>query len=182
MGQPGAWSSSYHRSGMIHPSPTTPIDPALARGVYLRTIPATATRPELIVLGVPDTSYELHLRPVAPVRAEPGERLVGVITARARRVDAVRTGGLFIEPVMGRPRRVQGRVVRGEGGALVVRAGGVPVHLVLTDGRQRAEDFEPGLLVGCDVLEGATFEARPEDVAATARAGPSTGASRPPRG
>jgi hypothetical protein len=34
---------------------------------------------------------------------------------------------------------------------------GVPIVLKLTDARQRAEQFEVGALVACDVLDGATF-------------------------
>ncbi len=141
---------------MITPSPTTPIDPALARGVLAEVRAQTATRPAILVLRVPNTSYELHLRPANEVTTPVGKRVVGVIRVEARRVDKVGTGGRYVEPVAGRPRRVQGRVVRVEGEAVVVDAG-VPIHLLLTDARQKATDFEPGEVVSCDVLDGATF-------------------------
>lgn len=141
---------------MITPSPTTRIDPAVARGTLGEIVAPTATRPGYVVFLVPNTRYELHLRPTSEINAPQGRRLLGVIRAAARRIDAVGTGGQYVEPVVGRPRRVQGTVVRTEGGALVVDAG-VPVHLSLTDARQRPDQFEVGQMVSCDVLDGATF-------------------------
>jgi hypothetical protein len=144
---------------MITPSPTTKIEPGVARGTLGSVVPETATKPGYITFEVPNTNYVLHLRPTGAIATPPGKRLLGTIRVEARRIDVVTTGGKFIEPVMGRPRRVQGTVVRAEGGAVVVDAG-VPVHLVPTDPRQNASQFEPGTLVGCDVLEGATFAPR----------------------
>lgn len=144
---------------MITPAPTTKIDPAVARGVLNEIVPPTATKPGFIKFAVPNTSYELHLRPTADITTQPGKRILGVIRVEARRIDATGTGGRFVEPVFGRPRRVQGTVIRAEAGAVVVDAG-VPIHLVPTDGRQRPEQFQPGEMVGCDVLDGATFTPR----------------------
>lgn len=141
---------------MITPSPTTRIDPSLARGVLGEVVPATATKEAYIKFLVPNTSYELHLRPAAEIATAKGKRLVGVIRAQARRIDVVGTGGQYVEPVFGRPRRVQGTVVRSEAGGVVVDAG-VTIHLIPTDSRQSAEAFQPGQLVSCDVLDGATF-------------------------
>lgn len=142
---------------MIAPSPTSPIDPGLARGTFAGEVGATRGRPACVVLALPDTSYRLHLVPLSPVRAEPGKRLVGTIRVKARRIDVVTTGGTYIEPVEGRPRRVQGRVVRVQGGAVVVDAG-APVHCTPTDPRQTPDSFKPGDLVSFDALDGATIE------------------------
>lgn len=144
---------------MITPSPTTRIDPALARGTLLARPAPKADEPAVVVFGVPNSNYELHLRPVGEVAGRVGQRLIGTIRVEARRLDVPGTGGKFIEPVMGRPRRVQGTVIRAEGGAVVVDAG-VPIHLVPLDARQKAEDFAPGALVSCDVMDGATFRPR----------------------
>ena len=144
---------------MITPSPTTKIDAGLARGTLGANVGATATKPAYIKFAVPNTSYEMHLIPSAPVAVAPGKRLIGVIGVKARRIDVVDTGGQFLEPVFGRPRRVQGTVIRAENGAVVVDAG-VPIHITPTDARQRAEQFTPGQLVSCDVLDGATFSVR----------------------
>ncbi|MFZ4575455.1 MAG: hypothetical protein ACOYN0_13740 [Phycisphaerales bacterium] len=144
---------------MITPSPTTKIDPGHSRGTFAGAVAPTQGRPACIRFAVPNTSYELFLVPTAPVDATPGKRLVGVISASSRRIDVVDTGGQFVEPLVGRPRRVQGTVVRSEGGAVVVDAG-VVIHLKPTDARQSADSFQPGQMVSCDVLDGATFSPR----------------------
>jgi len=138
---------------MITPSPTTKIDPGLARGVYAGEVGAGGTG--TIIFSVPDTSYELHLSLMGNVPPI-GKRLIGTIRAQAQRMDVVRTGGRYIEPVMGRPRRVQGVVVRVENGAVVVEAG-VPIHVTPTDPRQTAAQFQPGDFVSFDVKDGATI-------------------------
>jgi len=142
---------------MITPHPTSKIDPAVARGVLGAVVAPTALKPGYIKFLVPNTSYELHLLPAGEIHAQPGKRLVGVIRVKARRIDAVGTGGQFVEPVFGRPRRVQGTVIRAESGAVVVDAG-VPIHVTPTDERQSPDQFQPGTLVSMDVLDGATFE------------------------
>ncbi len=142
---------------MIHPAPTTKIDPKLARGVFEGHLPETATKPAAVKLRFSNTNYELHLRPVGEVKAEEGKRIIGTIRARARRMDKVGTGGRYVEPVTGRPRRVQGMVVAIEGDAVVVHAG-VPIHCTPTAPGQKASDFEIADFLSFDVLEGATFE------------------------
>lgn len=147
---------------MLHPAPTTRIDPKLARAVLEENVAATATKPAHVRLSFANTSYLLYLLPTAPVNAEPGDAVLGTIHARARRVDTVPSGGKFVEPVIGRPRRVQGRVIgHGTGAAggedtLIVDAG-VPMHFTLTDGRQHASDFAIADMVSFDVLDGASF-------------------------
>jgi len=64
-----------------------------------------------------------------------------------------------VEPVAGRPRRVQGMVVGIDGDRVVVDAG-MPIHCRPTDARQKAADFQPGDFVSFDVHRGATFESR----------------------
>jgi hypothetical protein len=141
---------------MITPSPTTKIDASLARGTLAGLAEATLTKPAMIKFAVPNTSYELYLQPDGAVHANVGKRLIGIIKASARRVDVVGTGGQFVEPVFGRPRRVQGTVVAITPEAIVVDAG-VTIHLSLTDSRQNPTQFSIGQLVSCDVLDGATF-------------------------
>lgn len=143
---------------MITPSPTTKIEPHLARGVLEDVVPAVGTRPGHIVLGVLNTSYQIHLQATTDVHVEKGKRLVGTIRARARRIDVVQSGGRYVEPVFGRPRRVQGVVVGIDPGtnSVVVNAG-VPIVCAMTDTRQKATDFAAGQFVSFDVLDGATF-------------------------
>jgi hypothetical protein len=142
---------------MLTPAPTTVIDPTLARGVLEEFHDATATKPATIVISVPNTSYRTHLEPLGPITAAIGKRIVGTVRAEATRIDVVTTGGRYLEPVFGRPRRVQGTVVALHQGAVVVNAG-LPIHCTLTDRRQHAKDFQPGQFVSFDVLRGATFE------------------------
>jgi hypothetical protein len=121
-------------------------------------VPATATRPAHIILTILDTSYQLHLLPSGEIRTPVGKRIVGTIRAQARRVDKVSTGGRYVEPVIGRPRRVQGSVVEGDAPARTITVdAGVPIVCTLTDSRQSAAAFGPGDLVSFDVLDGATF-------------------------
>jgi hypothetical protein len=151
-------SPSVHFRPMIHPAPTTRIDPTLARGELLDVVQPTATIPGYIVFGIPNSSYQVHLVATSPIDVQPGGRLIGVIAARARRIDVVKTGGKFLEPVFGRPRRVQGRVVAVDGTRnVVVVDTTVPVHITPADQRQKATDFEVGQMVGFDAYDGATF-------------------------
>jgi len=146
---------------MLYPAPTTKIDAALARGV-LESVPAGGRDSGHVVISFPNTNYQTHLVLAAPITGEIGKRILGTISVDARRVDAVDTGGKYIEPVYGRPRRVQGRVISHNDSArtLVVDAG-IPIHLHLLDERQRPSGFPDGELVSCDVLDGATFTQAP---------------------
>ena len=143
---------------MIDPSPTTAIDPRLARGNLIEVVEATATKPRVVRLSFPNTRYEISLLPEGEVNADPGDRILGTIHAQAKRIDKINAGGRYVEPVYGRPRRVQGRVVAvdGETNEVIVNAG-VPVHLHPTDKRQKATDFHDGDFVTCGVLDGAVF-------------------------
>ncbi len=141
---------------MIQPAPTSRIDPELARGVFEGVVEPTGNRPRLIRVSFPNTSYELHLVPAGSITTPVGKRVIGTIGASAMRIDVVQTGGRFVEPVYGRPRRVQGTVIGTRGTALVVEAT-MPIHIEPTDRRQKATDFKPGDLVAFDVLDGATF-------------------------
>ncbi len=113
-----------------------------------------------VVLAFPGSDYQLHLVPERPVTTTPGKRVLGIIKAQARRVDVVRTGGQFVEPVMGRPRIVQGRVVEVNAspngpGTLTVLA---PMPILLKLGElQHAGQFKIGDLVNTHTLPGATF-------------------------
>ncbi|MEO1009381.1 MAG: hypothetical protein AAFX79_12530 [Planctomycetota bacterium] len=145
---------------MLHPAPTTRIDRRLARGVLEEVVSATATKPEFARIGFPNTSYVLHLLPDGDIAAKPGGRILGRIHAHVRRVDPVDAGGRYVEPVFGRPRRIQGTVVAHEGGRIVVDAG-VAFHCTLADERQRASDFAIGDMITCAVRDGASFAEEP---------------------
>ncbi len=114
--------------------------------------------PDKLVLAVPGTDYRLRLVPVGPIQAEVNERVSGIIRAKAQRVDVIPAGGRFIEPVFGRPRRVQGRIIGGDvkANTLTVQAC-VPITVTLMP-NQRAAQFAIGQMVSFDVEPGATFE------------------------
>ncbi|MEM6552510.1 MAG: hypothetical protein AAF750_10350 [Planctomycetota bacterium] len=87
-----------------------------------------------------------------------GERVTGVIRAKAKRMDVIAAGGRYVEPVHGRPRRVQGRITGGDAGANVVDVSAGPAVVVTpTAPGQQAADFMVGQMVSFDVLRGATF-------------------------
>lgn len=144
---------------MLDPAPTDRIDTGLTRGTLEAVCEATATRPTHIILGLYNSEYKLHLIPTGEISAPVGKRILGVIRAEAKRVDIVKSGGKYIEPVMGRPRRVQGRIVETDNSRNTITvAAAAPIVCRLTDHRQRASDFEPGQFVSFDVLDGASFE------------------------
>jgi hypothetical protein len=145
-------------AAMITPHPTTKIAPYLTRGTLSANHAATATKPAYVVVEIPNTSYQLHLIPAAAVATPVGKKTIGVIRAEARRVDVVKSGGRYVEPVAGRPRRVQGAVISKDVSANTITVNaGVPIVLKLTDARQRADQFADGDFVSCDVLDGATY-------------------------
>jgi len=116
-------------------------------------------RGELLILDIPGTDYRLHLAPAGPHTPNEGEKVTGRIYAHAKRVDPIRSGGRFIEPGYGRPRRVQGTITGGdlEENRLYVNCGGAPVIATLMPAQQ-AGDFGIGQMVLFDVERGARFE------------------------
>ena len=112
-----------------------------------------------IVLGLRGTAYRLQLAVSGPVTAEVNKPITGRITVQARRVDAVGRGGRYIEPIYGRPRRLQGTVIDTDAAAnsITVRCGGIPFVCRLMP-NQKAGQFRVGQLVGFDAEPGAEFK------------------------
>ncbi|MEO0515044.1 MAG: hypothetical protein AAF086_07095 [Planctomycetota bacterium] len=112
-----------------------------------------------MVLGVPETDYRMKLVLEIEPPVGVGQKITGTIHATARRVDVVPAGGRYVEPVFGRPRRVQGRIVGGHGPSrtIYVKAG-PPLICTLSDERQSPEQFSIGQLVSFDVEAGAVFK------------------------
>lgn len=114
---------------------------------------------EGIVLTVPGTNYkiDLVLEGDLPEDVELNDWITGTVRAEAQRVDLMKAGGRFIEPVFGRPRRVQGRILGGdvEQNIIVIDCG-VKLHAKLMP-LQNASDFMTEQLVGFDIHAGATF-------------------------
>lgn len=128
-------------------------NPSVVRGSVLEQGNGT------LVLAFPGSDYRLQMVIANPVTPDASGKVSGRILARAKRVDVVTSGGRFVEPVYGRPRRVQGRVaaIDTAKNTITVTAG-VAITVELTDPRQKAEQFAPGTFVGFDVEKGARFE------------------------
>lgn len=125
-------------------------DNSISRGIVRES------RDGVLVLAIPGTDYRLHL--ASRDLFEAGEKVWGRIRATARRIDRIKSGGTYVEPVEGRPRRVQGRIIAVDevNAEIHVRAAGV--FICGTTGAQRAEDYHPGEMVSFDIEPGATFE------------------------
>lgn len=110
-----------------------------------------------------DTSYEHHLIAPAGFHAEAGRNVRAVIRVKARKVYTVMSGGNFVQPILGQPRIIQGRVVTLEGGTLYVKAGSL-FAVELPTGRDTIDmaNGEPavGSLVNVVALPGATIDVR----------------------
>lgn len=146
---------------MLHPAPTTKIDPTIARGTILEVRNATATKPALVVLEFPNNSYKTELLitgDIEPVEACIGKMVMGRIFAQARRIDTPHAGGRRIDPCYGPPRRVMGTVVAVDPHAnVVVMDAGAPVILTLTAPGQTPNQFADAEFIACDILPGASF-------------------------
>ena len=129
---------------------TTQTDPNLTTGV------ATDITEDAFTLTIPGTEYRIHLNNDSPLTD--GRRITGVITAQAKRIDKIRGGGAFLEPIEGRPRRVQGRVraIDKSKQTVTVYTGAAPI-VCKTNGMQSADDFEIGEMVTLSVEPGAGF-------------------------
>lgn len=133
----------------------------VAMGKLIAQMPAAEGQPPMIQLAIPGTSYQLHLVEASPVQPDGFKQVRGRIVGRAKRVDVVRTGGRFVEPVYGRPRRVQGRITHRDlnHNRLTVFCG-VPMVFDLLPS-QKVTDFADGQMVGFDVERGTCFEPAP---------------------
>lgn len=130
-------------------SPTTP--PAITGEV-------DAVGDGWVQVKLPGTDYRLRLVPKDGFSPKVGDKVSGLIRAQALRMDVVPAGGRYIEPVQGRPRRVQGRVTGGSVSANEVYVKAGPGVVVTPMPPQRAADFAIGQMVSFDVRDGATIE------------------------
>ncbi len=113
---------------------------------------------EQIVLAIAETDYQIHLQLVSEISAGVGDGIEGYIRAKARRVDVISAGGRYVEPVMGRPRRIQGRIIGGDvqANTIVVDCG---IRIICSlMAHQQASTFKTQQMVSFDVEPGASFE------------------------
>jgi hypothetical protein len=146
---------------MLHPSPTTKIDPTLTRA----TIVAVCDDDQpCVCLSFANTNYKMCLEPaccVDELRSMVGKTVLGTIHATARRVDPASAGGRSVDPCIGQPRRIMGTIVgvdpRSNG--LVVNVGpDMAFWLKLGAPGQQAGDLSSAEFVTCDVLPGSSFK------------------------
>ncbi|MBL4808647.1 MAG: hypothetical protein JKY43_01140 [Phycisphaerales bacterium] len=146
---------------MLHPSPTTKIDPTLTR----TTIDAVCDEDSpCVCLSFANTNYKLCLDPATDMdelRSMVGKTVLGTIHATARRIDAVSAGGRSIDPVAGCPRRIMGKIIgidtRSNG--LVINVGpDMAVWLMVNAPDQHAKDFAEVEFITCDIEPGASFK------------------------
>lgn len=146
---------------MLHPAPTTKLDPTLARGTLLAVHEADDRRPARVVMGFPNTDYQIDLElrgDIEQVKGLVGEMILGRIFAEARRVDTPKAGGRRFEPCIGRPTRVMGSVIGADpvANVLVIHAG-QPIALQVTVPGQQAQELAGADFIVCDVKPGAWF-------------------------
>jgi len=127
-------------------------DPATLSGKLLEQ------SPESIVLALPGTDYQLHLAVKASPAPDATGTLQGRVIAQARRVDIIDAGGIYIEPVMGRPRRLQGRVIATNAADNTITVKAVAPFVCKLNNLQKADQFPVGVMVSFDVERGALFE------------------------
>ena len=149
-----------HDKGNQAMTQTTSIDTQQVRGILLEH------SDDRIVLGLANSDYQLHLQIDRPLDGNTvtkatnvsNRQLTGVIRAQARRVDVVRAGGRYIEPVYGRPRRIQGTVVACDRQENTITVLARCPFVCRLSGSQKTNDFETGCLVSFDVEPVAIFE------------------------
>lgn len=140
------------------PTSTDPAAAAPAAPVRLREVSNEKVR-----FTVPGTEYDLEAAPGASLGppAAAGKRLSAALHVVARKVWPVTAGGRFVEPVYGRPRRLQGVVLGADEAhnALWVDAGGLKVVARLGHAGQRVADFAVSSLVTFSVDDHTVLEA-----------------------
>ncbi|HVZ94086.1 MAG TPA: hypothetical protein VG797_06210 [Phycisphaerales bacterium] len=130
---------------------TTAPDTNFARGVL------GAKEVDHIVFTILGTDYKMHLQPAGAITTQVGKRILGEVRVQARRVDIVKTGGRYIEPVMGRPRRIQGDVIAIDSVSRTITVNATVPIVAKLDDRQNPGMFKIGDFVAFDAVPGATF-------------------------
>ena len=133
-------------------APSSPTTPPIVSSVV------DEVHSDWVQVRVPDTDYRLRLVPKEGLSAAVGDKIDGVIRVQALKMMVIPAGGRYIEPVQGRPRRVQGKIVGGNTSLNEVYVKAGPGVVVTPLAPQRAGDFAIGQMVSFDVRDGATLE------------------------
>jgi len=116
---------------------------------------------ETVVFHPTGTSYQIHLTARGEPVAAGSAPVQGVIRVRARKLWTVNSGGLFVSPIFGSPRTIQGRVRSLNDRQLILSAG---TNIVIDiPGPEAAVDLAAGAItvgsmVNVATLPGGTFE------------------------
>ena len=114
-----------------------------------------------IVFHPANTTYRMHLGVAAGVTLPRDVPVEAIIRVRARKVWTVPSGGLFVAPIFGPPKTIQGRVRYADEREVVLNAGvNVVVELPNNDAAYDLArgPVEVGALVNVTALPGATIE------------------------
>ncbi len=133
------------------PMPAPAAKPNIARAVLLKNGEHTVT------LGFTGTNYELHLNVLRALNQQEHKRVKGTIRVQARRIDRIGTGGKYVEPVYGSPRRLAGRVIATDPTNNTITVDATMPVVIKPDNHQHASDFEVGDFVTMNLMPGATF-------------------------
>ncbi len=129
---------------------------------------------DLVTLKTPNANYRNTFKCVSAGELVVGKRVSGTVHAPARKIEAVSQGGNYVEPLFGRPRRMQGLVLQQNTAKniLIVQTGyEVTVQLPPP---QSAADYPVGSRVGWDNADWPEFSLQSVSVAekqAVAQAG-----------
>jgi hypothetical protein len=77
----------------------------------------------MVVFQPENTTYELHLVTQGDYDGPINRPIEGLIRVKARKAWTVVGGGLWVAPITGRPRTIQGRVRMIDGNQLILHAG-----------------------------------------------------------
>jgi hypothetical protein len=91
----------------------------------------------------------------------PGARVRGTIHAPAWKVDRVELGGNYVEPLFGRPRRMQGTILAVDAAANALRVQVGYEATVKLPAKYKAADYKVGERIGWDNIEIPSFELEP---------------------
>lgn len=113
----------------------------------------------LVTLRSPGANYETTFKLGGVAKAlKAGDKVRGSILAPAWKAEKVSDGGNYVEPLLGRPRRMQGEImsINAAANQLTVHVG-YDVTVTLPD-RYKASAFAVGQRIGWDNIEIPTFE------------------------
>ncbi len=129
-----------------------------SRGTIVRAEPGR------VVFQPLDTSYQLTLEASDDFAMQLGRNVRGRVRVKARKIYGVPSGGNFIQPILGTPRIIQGRVIDLDDKTITVKAAAIfvvelPTGLDTIDLHHGA--IGVNALVNVVALPGAAFEIVP---------------------